>query len=187
MDESVSNGIKFELVPLSKEYKEGGGLPEFDAVITNISGKDINFCTYYLKYRLLNTLMGGEYETFYFGTTPQVGLKASDFMILKPAQKIIERLSVEKEANFQMLPAASLPPYFDEKMGVKGLAAGEYTFQAYLSNWVLFFGAPEGQHNFTRKDLDIKKDIPFAEEGLERLAETAWDGACTAKCSVRVV
>ncbi|MFP4496954.1 MAG: hypothetical protein ACLFQV_01985 [Vulcanimicrobiota bacterium] len=185
VDESTQNGLKMVLRPGKDTYKVTE-LPVFDVLIQNISKKPVIFSTYMLKHRLLYTLMAGEFEVFPFGTTPKPPIKPRDFVTLGPGQQLKVHLDVEAEQpQYGFLKAADLPQVFTNETLLYGLPAGEYTFQAAISDNMFFYEAPENTHTYNRYPSNIYKDLA---KGKINIDETKlWSGRLIAQCKITYV
>lgn len=182
--QAVSNGLKLELRPVNKEIDEGD-MPVFNAVITNVSSRDVLFCTYQLKHRLLTTLMGEGYEVYPFAPTPKPPLTNRDFRTLSPGEALTVRLDVKNEPDYHFLYAGHLPPVVDASSALKGFPKGDYVFQAHTGTHISFFNAPKGKYNHGRERRNILKDVEQSNLSID--PNRAWKGDMIAQRRVKVV
>jgi hypothetical protein len=180
-DESTSNGLKLDLIPENPIYKQGD-FPRINAIITNISGKEILFSTYLLKHRLLSTLKGGEYEMRPFAPTPDAPPANGDFKALKPGEKLTTLLDPSGEPDYHFLYGGHLPATVTDSMALKGFPAGSYAFNAHLGGYVSFYNAPRGTYNHGKTRKHIVKEM--SKPGVTIDLSNAWDGDVIGTCQI---
>lgn len=181
-DQSVYEGIKLELVPLKSTYP-AGKLPEFKAVISNISQSEKTICTYMIKHRLLCSLFGNNYWVFPFGTTPTPLLTNEDFKKLKPGEKITYQLSVAEEPNYHFVFAGHQPKVVTEDLAVEGFPAGTYTFQVHIGPQVTFSVAEDKTYQHKNMAMDILNELVKSDDFNVDLSKV-WNGELTARAKV---
>lgn len=183
-EESISNGLKLELMPEKLTYKTGE-FPKINAVITNVSGKEILLSVYLLKHRLLSTLKAGEYEMRPFAPTPNAPPTNGDFMTLKSGEKLTTLLDPASESDYHFLYGGHLPPTVTDSMALKGFPAGSLTFKAHLGGHVSYYNAPKGTYDHGKTRKHIVKEL--SKPGVTIDLSNAWDGDVIGSCLITFV
>jgi len=184
-DESISFGLKLELVPLKTIYR-AGELPAFNATFTNISFDSITLCTYLIKHRLLSGLYAGDYRVYPFGTTFSPPLTDSDFKIMAPNDHITVLLDMAEEKDYHFLLAAKLPRVVPEDMAVTVFPAASYSFCIHLGPYVAYYIADDGTHAHQRVTQRVLSEVERSPELTFETAK-AWDGSLIAYATVTFV
>lgn len=181
-DESICNGLKLDLKPVKETYR-ADEMPEFNAQISNVSEREILFCTYMITHRLLCSLVADGYEVIPFGPSPRPALSDSDFVALKPGERVSFPVRIASEPSYGFVQGSKLPPQVPKSFALKGFPRGEYEFKAYLGEYVSFYSSPEGAYNYGRDRKQILREVQ-REQGMTRSTNGAWQGELTARCRV---
>lgn len=181
-NKSISKGLKLELRPLKSVYAQGEEIPDFEAIISNISMGPITFCAYHQEHRLLSTLGANDIYIYYFGTTPSQPLQSADFIKIMADTSLTIPLKISGRQEYAFLCGTSLPVSFRRERGMTGFPSGDYTFSASLGRYINLYQAPEETHNFSMQIVDIF-DL-MQQSGLTIAPSEVWDGEITASCTV---
>lgn len=180
---SGSNGLKLELKPEKNSYN-AGEMPVFIAEIFNISDKDILFCAYLVKHRLLCSLKGDGHQVIPFGFSHRPLIKNGDIVVLKPGEKITFPISPADDPAYGFVNETSLPPLVDKSFVLKGFPRGEYDFKIYLGDYVSFYSSPDGTYDFGKDRKHILREVPKDKEMALDLTR-AWQGELSAQCHLK--
>jgi hypothetical protein len=184
-DESISRGLKLELMSSKGIYKVGE-LPAFTAVISNISFEKITLCTYKIAHRLLSGLFADNYRVYQFGSTVEEQLKNEDFKILEAGEKLMVELNLPQEKDYHFLYSGKLPPIVTEEMIHSDFPPGNYSFCIFLGPHVAFFVANDGTFMHQRIIRHVLNEVERAPD-LSVNSASVWDGALTAFAHVKYV
>jgi hypothetical protein len=181
---NISNGLKIEIKAL-KSFYDAGELPDFNVDISNYTDKDILFCSYMLKHRLISTLYSDDFRVFPFVATSKPMLLAEDFLVMKPGIKLTTPINMSEESDYAFVREISLPKIVKKELAETGFRAGRYNFRINLNGVVSIYNAPLGIYNFERVRLQIPDDLTWDKETLSEIdISNVWKGDMNALCQL---
>jgi hypothetical protein len=184
-DESISRGLKLELIPSKSSYNKGE-LPSFTAVISNISFEKILLCTYKIAHRLYSGMYADNYRLYQFGSTTEEPLKNEDFRTLQAGEKLSVPLPVPLENDYHFLYSGKLPPIVTKESILHDFPPGDYSFCIFLGPHVAFFVASDGTYMHQRVIKQVLVDVERAPD-FSVDTSLVWDGTLTACAQVRYI
>ncbi len=183
MDESPLSLI---LKPQQPSYP-ATSLPDFQAIVKNLSKKPMRFCAYMLRARIFSTMTaehqteGLDYHLLPFKPGKYPPLKAEDIRTIPPGKTLAVTLSISTSKVWGFVTSGSQPPVIPSGHKIGGFGPGVCVFRAHFdSSMAIYQGTPE-MYDRNWEWRDVPEDLP----GVEGKLDDVFRGKCKAKVQIK--